>query len=84
MLGWLLQNWDSIVVVSTAVMTAASVVTRLTPTPRDDEAVAAVRRFLGRLSILDHADAPHTLKPPGRPSSVRPSHPPHSDDMIDG
>ncbi len=82
-MGWLLSNWDSIVTVCTAVVTAASVVTRLTPTPKDDEAVAAVRRFLGRVSLLDHKDAPNTVKMPGKKASSRPPIPPHSDDMLD-
>ncbi len=76
---WVLENWDMLVGGVTAVLAAASAITRLTPTPRDDQAVAAVRRFLGRLSLLEHPDSDNgrTLKIPGKASEP----PPHPDDI---
>lgn len=47
-----------------ALLALASIITRITPTPKDDQALATVRRALGRLSILDHADSGRTLKAP--------------------
>ncbi len=49
-----------------ALLALASIITRITPTPKDDQALATVRRALGRLSILEPSDTGKTLKLPLR------------------
>lgn len=65
-------NWDTILEVFAAVVALASVIVRLTPTPKDDEWLAKVLGFLSFLKPLrgykvpltplkcDHEDCEHT------------------------
>lgn len=64
--AWLTENWDSVLEALAALYALASVIVAITPTPRDDEALAAVRRFVVRLSFLSPRDVPGTLSLPGR------------------
>lgn len=48
---WVIQNWDNIALIVTSIVTAASIVVRLTPTKRDDEALGKVMRILNFIAI---------------------------------
>ena len=51
-MDWLLNNWEMVL---GSALAAASIVTRVTPTPRDDALLAAALNILGRLSLLKGA-----------------------------
>jgi len=77
---WLLEHWASILELVALFMALASAITRLTPTPKDDEWLDKLRRLLGRASLLEHNDnAVQTVKPPGPEAGSVP--PPHPDDL---
>lgn len=59
---YLLANYDTILAALGALLTAASLITRLTPTPKDDE---VVRKILSFLSFLQPKGAEGLLKVPG-------------------
>lgn len=48
---WMLANWDTLVVCALAVVGAASAIVKLTPTPKDDAAVAWVYKVIEVLSL---------------------------------
>ena len=50
---WLVENWVTVVEVVGAVLALATAVTRLTPSPKDDE---VVKKIVGVFSVLEHAD----------------------------
>ena len=62
-MDWLLQNWEMVLA---ATLATASIITRVTPTPRDDALLAKALRILGRLSIFEHGDSEKTVKLPGK------------------
>ena len=62
-MDWLLQNWESVLA---ATLAAASIITRVTPTPKDDALLAKALHLLGRLSLLEHRDSEKTVKLPGK------------------
>ena len=64
-MGWLLQNWEMVLA---AALATASIITRVTPTPKDDALLANALRVLGRLSIFEHRDSQKTVKLPGKKS----------------
>jgi len=63
-ISWITSNWGSIVAVVSGLVTVASVVTALTPTPKDDAALAWIRKILDFLSVLKPKTASGTLKVP--------------------
>ncbi|MCP4238972.1 MAG: hypothetical protein GY772_00225 [bacterium] len=69
---WLLENWTTVIA---AALTVATVITRVTPTPRDDAALAKVRALLGRLSMLEHRDTGRMVKLPGAKPAPGERHP---------
>ncbi|MCP4239426.1 MAG: hypothetical protein GY772_02585 [bacterium] len=71
-MDWLLENWTAVVA---AALTVATIITRLTPTPRDDAALATVRGLLGRLSVLEHRDTGRVAKLPGAKPAPGERHP---------
>ncbi len=75
-MDWLLENWESVLA---ATIGAATVITRVTPTPRDDAVLAALLNILGRLSVLEHGDSGRSLKLPGK----RTLKPPTPGEMLD-
>jgi len=67
-MDWLIAHWQDLIAVVGAALGLATLVARLTPTPRDDEVVAVVRRWLLRLSVL-HPDGGAKL--PGAAPKLR-------------
>jgi len=56
MLDWFLNNWDALVSVLTALVTAAAAITALTPGQADDAVVAKIRQVLNLLALnVGHA-----------------------------
>jgi len=62
-MAWLLQNWEMVLA---ATLATASIITRVTPTPKDDALLATALRVLGRLSVFEHHDSEKTVKLPGK------------------
>ena len=48
---WILANWDSVLLIISGVISGASVIVKLTPTPKDDAILAKVVSFLEILSL---------------------------------
>lgn len=68
---FVLSNWDLILAVLSALLTVASLVTKFTASPKDDE---VVRKIIAFLSFLQPKDAPGTVKLPGtKPALTTPS-----------
>lgn len=65
---WVFNNWHVIVAILGGVLTLATLITGLTPTPKDDAVVAKIRDVLGRLGVLRYSDAPvpGSIKLPGQ------------------
>ncbi len=76
-MSWLLAHWTELAAAAGALLAAASLITRVTPTPKDDAALRKVRTFLARLSILEPSENHRRMKLPLR----KPSPPPHPDDL---
>ena len=74
-MSWLLAHWGEILAAAGAVLGAASIITRMTPTPKDDQALARVRRVLGRLSMLQPPQSARRFKMPLVPPTETPPHP---------
>ncbi len=49
---WVLDNWIGISAAVTGLMAAASAITALTPTPRDDAALAKLYKFIERVALV--------------------------------
>lgn len=64
---WIMENWGTLSVVILAVLSAASAVTRLTPTPVDDGIVAFLQKLMSFFSALNHADVKGAKMPLSRP-----------------
>lgn len=62
--GWLVANVGTLLTIAGAVVGVASMVTALTPSPKDDLFVSKVKGYLDRLSVLTHKDAAGTVKLP--------------------
>lgn len=60
-MAWILLNYDTVLAAIGALLTAASLITKLTPTPKDDEFVL---KLLAWFSFLQPRGA-GTLKAPG-------------------
>jgi len=69
-MDWLLNNWEMVL---GSALAAASIITRVTPTPRDDALLASLLNILGRLSLLEHSDSGRSLKLPGKRTAVAPT-----------
>ncbi len=75
-MDWRLHGWEG---VAGAALAAASIITRVTPTPRDDALLASLLNILGRLSLLEHSDSGRLVKLPGK----RTVQPPTPGEMLD-
>lgn len=49
---WVLENWDTILVIIAGVIAAASGFVKITPTPKDNKALRTVRKILEKLSLM--------------------------------
>lgn len=55
-MNWILENWANVAFAVTAIVTAAAAIAALTPTPKDDAAVAWVRKIIDVLALnIGHA-----------------------------
>ncbi len=50
-MSWILDNYVNILAATSAVIAAATAITKLTPSKRDDEVVSKVRKVLEFISI---------------------------------
>ncbi len=50
-MDWLFENIESIAFVATSVITAASAIAALTPTPKDDGVISFLRRIVDFLAL---------------------------------
>ena len=48
---WIIANWESILLIISGVISVASIIVKLTPTPKDDAILAKVVSFLKILSL---------------------------------
>lgn len=62
---WFIEHLDEIGAALASLLALASVITGLTPTPKDDDVLRKIREVLHRIGILRHSDEPGTIKPPG-------------------
>lgn len=53
MINWLQQNWERVLEIIGAVVTAATFITALTPTPKDDTFLAKVKKILAIFGLLN-------------------------------
>jgi hypothetical protein len=65
---FVVSNWDTILALLGALLTLASLVTALTPSPKDDE---VVRKLLAFFSFLQPKDSAGTVKAPMRAPAPR-------------
>lgn len=63
---WVLAHSAELATGLGLVMGLASLITGLTPTPKDDAVVAKVRDFLHRVGVLRYSDEPGSVKLPGQ------------------
>ena len=63
-MDWIVANWDVLVGLVGGVLALATGITKLTPSPKDDE---VVKKIVGFFSILEHADV-GGAKLPGKPT----------------
>lgn len=64
-MSWILENWTTIAAIVAGLMSVASMIVTLTPTPKDDEVLKVVRDFLVRISFLQPSDSSKLMKMPG-------------------
>ena len=53
MVNWLVENWEKILEAIGAVVTAATFITAITPTPKDDTFLAKVKKVLAIFGLLN-------------------------------
>ncbi len=63
---WIAAHSSELVMGVGMAMGLASLITGLTPTPKDDAVVAKVRDFLHRVGIMRYSDEPGSVKLPGQ------------------
>lgn len=52
-ISWIQANWSNILEVIGAVVTCATVIVKITPTQKDDNALSAIIRFLSIFSLVN-------------------------------
>lgn len=50
-LTWLTENWADIATVVSSLIASASVITALTPTPKDDNILKKIKEFLNVIAL---------------------------------
>lgn len=50
-MSWLIQNWDQVIRLILEVIGAAAIVAAWTPTPKDDEFLAMVRKIINTIGF---------------------------------
>lgn len=50
---WLKANWESILAIIGGVVSVATIIVKLTPTPKDDNALATLIRVLSIFSLVN-------------------------------
>jgi hypothetical protein len=50
---WIINNWANIAFAITSVVTAASAIAALTPTPKDDAIISKIYKFLIEIPALN-------------------------------
>ncbi len=79
--AWVLAHKEILVGALVALLTLASLVTALTPSPKDDAVVAKIRSWVARLGFAQFEDSPGTAKWPGaKPSRPEPILRPRGED----
>lgn len=68
--NWLVDHWEMIFTVLTALIALASAITKLTPTPVDDNWVAFLQRMVARLSAVQFRGAGGLKIPLTKPSEA--------------
>lgn len=50
-MDWFIENWDKITLSLTSIVTVASVIVKMTPTPKDDKILSKIVAVLNFLAI---------------------------------
>ena len=53
MVDWLVANWRDVIEMIAAIIGAASVIVRITPTLKDDNILLPIVKFIGKFIALD-------------------------------
>ena len=53
MMEWIVEHWAEIVQLILAIIGAASIVVKLTPTPKDDEILGKIKKFISNWIALN-------------------------------
>ena len=53
MVNWLVENWHKVLEIIGAVVTVATLITAITPTPKDDAFLAKVKKALAIFGLLN-------------------------------
>jgi hypothetical protein len=51
MINFIVEHWDEILLAITSIVTAASIIVKLTPSEKDDKIVSRIMKFLNTLAI---------------------------------
>lgn len=65
-LSWIVNHWVEISEAAGLLLAFATLITGLTPSPKDDAFVAKIRGYLSRWSVVTHKNAEGTFKLPGK------------------
>ena len=52
-IGWLKANWESVLAIIGGIVSVATIIVKLTPTPKDDNALATLIRLLSVFSLVN-------------------------------
>lgn len=50
-LNWVIANWESLVLIITSLVTVASIIVKLTPTPKDDEFLGKILKIISLIAL---------------------------------
>ncbi|MBB4267741.1 hypothetical protein [Roseospira visakhapatnamensis] len=67
-MDWIVTHWDELLLIVTGLISVASAIAALTPTPTDDRLVGALRRIVEALALnVGHARPAPPPPPPSAP-----------------